>query len=278
VRRAILACAALAAALAWAASGSPAAQAQASTVAMSGSSTALPVVADLAYFYRRSHRRVRFDLTGGGSSAGLIDVARGITDAGLISRERAADDPPGLVFTPFARSAVCLVTNRSNRLPGLTRATIQDLVAGRAGSWAQVPGATRTDAVVPVGLVEGRGARTVFTATFIDPATPVAHRPRAFGTASQVRAFVLSTPGAWGYVDLRFTAGLHVVPYEGVPCTEATVRSGAYPATRPLSIVTRGAPRGHVARFLRWMSASATARRVIASRYVPLRVRVSSTR
>ncbi len=260
---------AVAAALAWP-DAAPAGSA--GTLAMSGSSTALPVVADLAYFYRRSHPRApRFALTGGGSAAGIIDAARGITDAGLASRAPRPDDAPGLRFTTFAHGGVCLVTHRSNRVPGLSRATLQDLVAGRASTWAQVPGATRTDAVVPVGLIEGRGARTVFTATFLDPATPVLHRPRALTTAAQVRDFVLVTPGAWGYVDLSYTAGLHVVPYEGVACTAATVRSGAYPATRPLSFVTRGAPRGATAAFVRWVRASRVARRVIATRHVPAR-------
>jgi phosphate transport system substrate-binding protein len=248
------------------------AAAQTGVVSMSGSSTALPVVADLAYFYRRSHPRApRFALVGGGTGAGLSDVARGVVSAGLASREQAPSDPPGLVFTPFALSGVCLVTNRANPVPGLSRATVQDLVAGRVTSWAQVPGSARADAPEPAGLVPGTGARAVFSSTFLDATTPVVYAPRTLTTAAQVRDYVLARPAAWAYVDLLYTAGTHVVPYEGVPCTRATVVSGAYPATRPLSIVTRGAPRGSVGRFVRWIRASRVARRIIATRYVPAR-------
>ena len=83
-----------------------------------------------------------------------------------------------------------------------------------------------------------------------------------------MREFVEATPAAWGYVDVAFTDGLHVLRYDGVACDRATIRSGAYPAQRPLGIVTRGRPRGPVARFLRWVATSRKARQVIATRYL----------
>jgi phosphate transport system substrate-binding protein len=257
------------AAVAAAAHGSEPAAAR--TITLSGSTPTAAVTADLAYFYRRSVRRPpRFSLVGGGTATGIADVARGIVDIGLASRELEADDPPGLVLSPIALSGVCLVTNRSNPVPRLGRTQIQDLVAGRLTSWTQVPGTSRTDAIAPVALDERAGARSVFLATFVDLATPLAYRPRTLATAAQMRDFVRATPAALGYVDLAFATGLHAVPYEGIPCTRATIRAGTYPARRPLGFVTRGRPRGATRRFLRWIARSRTARRVIATRYVPV--------
>jgi len=249
-----------------------AAPAGAATIHVSGSSTARPLVADLAWFYRQEVRRPpRFTIVGGGTEAGIADAARGIVDVGLASRARLPTDPAGLVFTPFAASGVCLVTNASNPLPVLTRAALQELVSGRAASWARVAGSSRTDEIVPVALDLGTGARSVFVATFVDVATELAYVPRTFATAVQVRDFVRATPAAWGYVDLAFTASLHVVPYEGVDCTRGTVAGGSYPARRELSFVTAGRPRAAAGRFIRWVRTSRTARRVIATRYVPVR-------
>jgi phosphate transport system substrate-binding protein len=87
-------------------------------------------------------------------------------------------------------------------------------------------------------------------------------------TAAQVRQFVQATPAAVGYVDVGFTDGLHVLRYEGVACERSTIRSGAYPARRPLGIVTRGRPRGPLARFLQWIGTSRKARQVVATRYL----------
>jgi len=60
-----------------------------------------------------------------------------------------------------------------------------------------------------------------------------------------------------------------VVTYEGIGCTQATIKDGSYPARRPLGVVTRGRPRGALARFLRWATTSRKARQVIATRYIP---------
>jgi phosphate transport system substrate-binding protein len=240
------------------------------TITMSGSTSALPLLADLAYFYGRATREApRFELVGGGTATGISDAARGIVDAGLVSRNLGPIDPPGLVLTPFALSGVCLVSNRANPVPGLTRAQVQDILAGRVTIWSQVPGSSRTDAIVPVGLDVTTGARLVFEAVFVDTATRIAYAPRTFVTAAQVRDVVEATPAAWGYVDVAFTKSLHAISYEGVACDRATIRSGTYPAQRPLGVVTRGRPRGALARFLRWVATSRKAHQVIATRYIP---------
>ncbi len=248
----------------------PAATAQAPpTITMSGAVPAAALAADLAYFYRRTlERPPRFDIVGGTTVTGLSDVARGITDLGLVTRPLVPGDPGGLVFRPAARSGVCLVSNRANPVPGLTRAQVGDLVAARTVSWAQVPGATRSDAVAAGALAAGAGTRIVFEATFLEPLTPLAYVPRTFTSSAGVRDYVKGTPNAWGYVDLAFTAGVHVIPYEGIECSRATVSSGAYPARTQLGFVTRGEPKGRVARFLRWVRRSPKARQVITSRYV----------
>ena len=248
------------------------AQAQAAPITISGAFAATAVTADLAYFYRREVRSPpRFDLVGGRTVTGISDVARGISDIGLATRRLAPDDPAGLVFTPFARTGICLVTNPANPVPGLTRAQIQDLFAARITTWSQVPGSPLLDPIVAGALTVGGGSRTTVEATLLDPGTPLAYVPRTLVTAAQMRDFVKVTPTAWGYVDLAFTGDLHVVPYEGIPCTRATVASGAYPARTDYGFVTRGAPKGRVARFIRWVRRSKKARRVIATRYVPVR-------
>ena len=246
----------------------------ATTITMSGSSVAEAVLADLAYFYSHATRTApRFSFVGGGTTTGITDAARGVVDAGMVSRNLGATDPPGLVLTPFALSGVCLVTNGANPVPGLSRAQVQDLVAGRVTSWSQVPGSTRDDAIVSVALDLTAGARLVFESVFVDPATLISYTPRTFATAAQVRDFVESTPAAWGYVDLALAGRLHAMTYNGVPCERSTIRTGAYPAQRPLGVVTRGRPSRALTRFLRWATTSRKGRQVIASRYINMPLR-----
>jgi phosphate transport system substrate-binding protein len=240
------------------------------TITMGGEQVTAALVADLTYFYRHAVRRPPgFALSGGGTSAGIADAVRGITDAAMVSRPLKPDDPHGLVLTPLAISGVCLVSNRANRVPAITHAQLQDLVAGRITTWGELPGSTRTDAIVPVALPSTMGAGRVFEDVFVDDDTVEAWQPVTVLTGAQERDYIGQTEAGFGYVDLALTATLHVIAYDGVPCTRATIRSGAYPARRPLGIVTRGRPTGALAGFLRWARTSATARRVIATRYIP---------
>jgi phosphate transport system substrate-binding protein len=241
------------------------------TVTMSGDQVVQALIADLAYFYRHSvPHPPRFALSGGNTSTGIADAERGVSDAGLVSRDKLADDPADLVLTPLAISGICLISSRANPVPGITRAQLQDIVAARVTSWSQIAGSPRRDAIVPVGRTLSTGAGQVFQSVFLDFTTPVAWQPVTVLTSAQVRDYVEQTPAAFGYIDLALTEPVHVIDYEGVGCTRATIKNGTYPAHRPLGVVTRGTPRGALGRFLRWATTSRKARQVIASRYIPI--------
>ena len=123
---------------------------------------------------------------------------------------------------------------------------------------------------MPVALDLGTGARSVFLATFVDAATVLAYVPRTFSTAVQVRDFVRATPAAWGYVDLAFTASLHVVPLRGRRLHARDRRRRHVPGAAGARVRHARAPARAGARFVRWVRTSRTARRVIDSRYVPV--------
>ena len=261
--------AALTAAVAVLAGAAPA-RAQ-STISMSGDQVVQALVADLAYFYRHSlPRPPRFALSGGNTSTGIADAERGVTDAGFVSRNKLPDDPADLVLTPFATSGICLISSRENPVPSISRAQLQDIVAARVTNWSQVPGSSRSDAIVPVGRTLSTGAGQVFQSVSVDFTTPVAWKQVTVLTSAQVRDYVEHTPGGFGYVDLALTDPVHVVDYEGVGCTRATIKNATYPARRPLGVMTRGRPHGALLRFLRWVTTSRKARQVIATRYIPL--------
>ena len=169
----------------------------------------------------------------------------------------------------LAWSGVCLASHTTNPVPAMSRALLQDIVAGRVTSWAQVPGSARTDAILPVALDPGTGTALVFEQVLVDAATPIAWQPVTLLNSLQARAYVAATPAAFAYLDMAAAGPVHAIPFEGVPCTRRTVRDGTYAARRPLGIVTRAHVRPPLRRFLRWIGTSRTARRVIATRYVP---------
>ena len=249
-----------------------AAPARAATIRMSGQQITGALVADLAYFYRQqTPRPPRFEITGGGTDPGLADLSRGITDAALVSRELEPGDPPGLRMHRLAWSGVCLATHNTNPVPQISRALLQEIVAGNVTSWSQVPGSARTDAIVPVALDPGTGAAHVFEQIFVDFSTPVGWDPVTLLLSIQARTYVQAHPAAFAYLDLAAAGPVHTIAYEGRPCTRTTVRDGSYPARRPIALVTRARPKKALRRFLAWTRTSRTARRVLAAHYIPVR-------
>ena len=121
------------------------------------------LVADLAYFYRHSTRNPpQFALSGGNTSTGIADTQRGVSDAGLVSRNLLAEDPPGLVLTPLALSGICLISSRANPVPSLSRAQLQDIVAARVTNWSQIGG--QSGVIIPMIPQAGSGTRSFFEA------------------------------------------------------------------------------------------------------------------
>src|SRR5262249_2183246 len=96
----------------------PAAAQAKKIITISGSTSVYPLTVKLAgkYIKTKKGRKVGFKILQGGSNVGVSDVAKGRVTMGESSRDPAAGDPGGLVFTRIARDAICLITNNSNPL------------------------------------------------------------------------------------------------------------------------------------------------------------------
>lgn len=240
-------------------------------ITISGSETTGALVADLIWYYRHAVTHPpRFRLAEGGTAAGVADAFRGVSAIGLAARDRDPADPVGLTFTPVALSGVCLVANPRNAVAAITRAQFADIAAGTITTWDRLPGATATGPIALVGYPDGEGAQVVVESAFLGP-----QAPRLFPgmlrlqVAPAVRAAVLEAPGGLGWVDAAYADGLRRLTVDGVPCTKRTIADGTYPARRGLNFVTRGTPKGAVARFITWTRTSRRARAVVATRFVP---------
>ncbi|SEH10182.1 phosphate ABC transporter substrate-binding protein [Thermoleophilum album] len=241
------------------------------TITMSGSTSVAPLAAKLARAYLRECRGcVRFKLLQGGSDVGISDVARGRVTIGNSSRDPKPGDPGGLVFNKIARDAICIITNPANRLPNLSQAQVQAIFSGSVRDWRQVPGSTISGPIDLFVRTPASGTQDAFDKIFMKPqkVSTVASQKASNGLIQQA---VQRDRNGIGYVSLDFTRGVHTVRYKGVACTLRNAVSGQYEGVRNFYMVTRGKPTGAAARFIRWVQRSTTARRVIATDWVPLR-------
>lgn len=245
--------------------------AQKPVVTMSGSTSVAPLARLLAQGYvRQFPGSVQFKLLQGGSDIGVNDVARGRVSIGMASRDPLPSDPKGIVFNRIARDGVCIATHPSNTIPNLTQEQVQQIFSGRIRSWSDVPGAKARGPIELIVRSAASGTQDAFQNIFMGQNLRVAGSASQKASNGLVQQTLRSNRNAIGYVDFKFTGGTHAVPYKGVPCTLRGAKAGTYPGVRNFWMVTRGAPRGATAKFIRWIRSSAPARRIINTNWVAL--------
>jgi phosphate transport system substrate-binding protein len=245
--------------------------AQKPVVTMSGSTSVAPLARLLARGYlKQSPGSVQFKLLQGGSDIGVNDVARGRVTIGMASRDPLPSDPKGVVFNRIARDGVCISTHPSNTVPNLTQEQVQQIFSGRIRNWKDVPGAKATGPIDLIVRSAASGTQDAFQNIFMGQDLRVAGSASQKASNGLVQQTLRSSRNAIGYVDFKFTGGTHAVPYKGVPCTLRGAKSGTYPGVRNFWMVTRGAPKGATAKFIRWIRSSAPARRIINTEWVAL--------
>lgn len=144
------------------------------------------------------HPGCTVSVTGGGSVAGLWEVAQGHVDIGVsdIAPPKGAGRLRRFVL---GRIPVVMVTGRQSGVRHLSAARLRDVLAGSVGRWSAV-GGSRLKVTVVVRQ-PASGARAVVERTLL---RGVAFSRRAVVQLSNgaVLTTVLDTPGAIGFVEV----------------------------------------------------------------------------
>lgn len=239
-------------------------------ISMSGSTSVYPLAVALATKYVKGHHGVGFRISQGGSNIGIDDVAHGRVTIGNSSRDPLSSDPHGLTFTKIARDGICVITNRSNPLSNLSQAEVQQIFAGHVTNWSSVPGAHVRGAIDLLTRTAASGTADAFQQIFMGQTLRISGSAVAKQSNGLVAQQVRADPQAIGFVSFDFVSGAWAVPYQGVPCTLRNAKSGQYGGVRNFWMVTRGKPTGAAKSFLKWVTRSSTARKIIGKHWIAL--------
>ncbi|MBN8866222.1 MAG: substrate-binding domain-containing protein [Solirubrobacterales bacterium] len=241
------------------------------TITLSGSTSVAPLATLLAQKYVKSCKGcVKFKLLQGGSDVGIADVSRGRVTIGMSSRDPKPSDPGGITFNRIAKDAICLVTNKANGVAGLDQNAVQSIFSGSVRSWSQVPGAKQQGTIDLFVRTPASGTQDAFQKIFMGDS-------KVFSGASQkasnglVQQSVQRDKAGIGYVSLAFTKGLTTASYKGVPCNLRNAKSGQYGGVRSFYFVTRGAAKGPVKKWIKWVRNNPAALRIAAKEWVPFK-------
>jgi phosphate transport system substrate-binding protein len=248
---------------------------QQTTLKVTGSTTVLPIAQAAADAYGKDHATADIQVSGGGSSVGVQAIGEGTADIGMSSRDLKADENtkyPGLVVTTIANDGIAVIVHPTNTVPGLTLAQVREIYAGNVTNWKDVGGPDQV--IVVIGRDSASGTREFFSEKVMNQQnyTRTQLEKNSNGAVQQT---ITQTPGAIGYVglgyiDSRIKAVPIIVNGEPVMPSIANVLNKKYPISRPLLMITKGAPTGLAKDYIDYILSPAGQKIIADEGFVPI--------
>lgn len=184
--------------------------------------------------FEKHHRRLKVEVSGGNSIAGLVAVGRGAIDIAAISRDLVPREyRADLMVTAIGRDGLVVVVNKSNPLSDLSRDQLREIFLGGLTQW---PGSGHPLHVI--SREADSGSLQSFEELALGGEAVTATARRVTGPEEMIAA-VAGDPDAIGFVGLHgLSPEVKALSVGGVAMTEATILSSRYPLTRPLNLVT----------------------------------------
>ena len=240
------------------------------SIQIKGSDTMVNLCQAWAEAFMAVHPKVTVAVTGGGSGTGIAALLSGTCDLVASSRKMTAKEIASTTShgaTPqeliAALDGLAVVVHPSNPITRLTLEQLADLFTGKIHNWKELGGADK--AVVLLSREVNSGTHVYFKEHVL--AASAGDGPKEFSpealllpSSQAIADEVASNPAGVGYYGMGYLNPKNVVvavaktasdPY--VTPSEDTVRSGAYPISRPLLLYSRGVPHGAVEAFLKFV-------------------------
>lgn len=237
---------------------------------ISGSTTCFPVIEEAANIYMDNHSNYDIRVSSGGSSTGVKNAGLGISEIGMTSRAVKSTENETydyeLIQYIFASDGIAIIFDFDS-IHGVSNLTVEQVFLiynGTYTDWTDVGGVS--GAIDVVTRAEGSGTRTSFEELIQYNGEELIDNLGYIGNVGSyitypdnpaVASYVATHPGSIGYVGLAF---INPLEHIAVPISEngvdyynptiSNVKSGDYPVSRNLHLVTRGLPNAGTQAFI----------------------------
>lgn len=264
-----------------------------SMIKLAGSSTVRSIITKSSVPFGEKHN-VTFSIEGGGSSHGVKTVASGSVDIGTASRylkDKEKDKWPDLVAHLVGQDGVAVILNAALGITALTKTQIQYLYTGKIRNWKEIGGPD--EPVILISKEIGRSTLDLFV-EYADleieenkTLLRMHHRikgeehfslvdARIIGSNQSAIIQVARQKGAIGYVSIgdglifaERTKRIILPKLDGIEASKENVKTGTFPITRPLHLVTNGPPTGIVKEYIDYVLSPEGQKHVAASNFIP---------
>lgn len=209
------------------------------TVTVAGSTSIMPFSEKLAEHFRIGEPRVRVDVQGGGSSAGIQACINKTVDIGMSSRDLKGDEKC-LTEIPICHDGIALVVHPRNPLTNITLEKIRDIYSGKIRNWKELGWIDRN--IDCITREEGSGTRGAFEELVMGK-VEIHDRIMVQDSNGSVKEVVATDPYAIGYISLGVVdSKVKALSIGGVSPTTKNILTKNYRIVRPFLYLTSGEP------------------------------------
>lgn len=251
---------------------------KAAVVKVAGSTTVMPLAEASAEEFNRIQDGVRVSVSGGGTGVGIKNVAEGLADIAMSSRDVKPEEIAsyGDRFVEFlvAYDAIAVVVSDPIYEAGITdlsREEVRAIYSGEVANWKDLGGPD--EKIYVVAREVGSGTRDTFNGMVMGreeaetPGVTTYH-----GSNAEVKTAVTRSDKAIGYVGMNYLEGgaFRAVAFQGVEAREETIKGGSYPLARALHLYTFGEPSPGARAFIDFILSEEGQEIVAESGFVPV--------
>ena len=225
-----------------------------------GSSTVGKFINDAKVVYTAANFKVRTKTESGGgekcSVAGKCDIG------GVARNVKQEVLDKGVVATTVGKDAIAAIVHPSNPVGSLSLAQLSDIFSGKVTNWKDVGGPS-----LPIEVfITGKNSATnkVFKKVVLQGNN---YKGKVVKPDAKIVKLVTKKEGAIGQISFAFIIGNNDVKAVQPDGQEASTANPNYPITRPLNLVTKGAPQGEAKKFIDW-ALSPEGQAVVKKRFV----------
>lgn len=252
-------------------------------IRIAGSTTVLPVVSRAAEKFKITHPNISITVNAGGSGVGFSSVADKRVDIGMMSRKISEKEHKKYNNQKFnthtlGRDGVaCVVSSEvySAGITTLSKEQIRDIYAGKIKNWKELGGPNKK--IVVVDKERHRGTRHAFMEYVFGNPTARARGARLVsGSNNEEQAKITQSDSAIGMLSQAWinkdVVGVDLI-HQGkkIEPSIENIRSGAYPISRDLDIVTQKNISKSTQRFIEFLLGPDVKPIIEKSGYVPIR-------
>ncbi len=219
-------------------------------VLVSGSTTVLPLGEMAAEAFDLQQNEFHISVTGGGTGAGLTNIAEGRSNVAMASREVTTDEKEKYNdrFQEFliAYDGIGVAVSKAiydGGVKNLTRDQLKKIYAGEITKWSQL-GGPDSDIYV-IAREQGSGTLDTFNEVIMGNSKAETPGVKTIAMSSaEVKTAVTGSNKAIGYLGFSYIQGkdLDTVALDGKQMTVETIKDGSYSLARKLYLVTFGSP------------------------------------